>query len=72
MFRRISTLISILLSILVVSADEPIMNMMPRWDNGWGLQLIDEYRHESDLLLGRSTAYRGFTEEVHLLHLQGG
>ena len=71
MFRRISTLISILLSILVVSADEPIMNMMPRWDNGWGLQLIDEYRHESDLLLGKSTAYRGFTEDVHLLHLQG-
>ena len=47
------------------------MNMMPRWDNGWGLQLIDEYRHEDDLLLGDRTAYSGFTENVHLLHFQG-
>ncbi|HJO10188.1 MAG TPA: transporter, partial [Verrucomicrobiota bacterium] len=45
--------------------------MMPRWDKGWGLQLIDEYRHEDDLLLGKRTAYSGFTEDVHLLHFQG-
>ena len=40
-------------------ADEPIMNMMPRWDNGWGLQLIDEYRHEDDLLLGDRNNFFG-------------
>ena len=47
------------------------MNMMPRWDNGWGVQMINEYRHENDLLLGDRIAYSGFSEDVHLLHFQG-
>ncbi|MBO61623.1 MAG: hypothetical protein CMO63_06610 [Verrucomicrobiales bacterium] len=71
MMARKAALLGVVLSSWVVSADEPIMNMMPRWDNGWGLQLIDEYRRESDLLLGDETAYSGFTEDVHLLHFQG-
>ena len=33
--------------------------------------MIDEYRHEDDLLLGDRTAYPGLTENVHLLHFQG-
>ena len=52
-------------------ADEPIMNMMPRWSGGWGYQLVQEYRHERDLLLGGRKAYPGFTEDVHLMHLEG-
>ena len=54
-----------------LAADEPIMNMMPRWAGGWGYQFVEEYRRESDLLLGDRKAYPGFTEDVHLLHLQG-
>ena len=54
-----------------LAADEPIMNMMPRWAGGWGYQFVEEYRHESDLLLGDRKAYPGFTEDVHLMHLQG-
>tara|TARA_A100001037_G_scaffold271680_1_gene267354 strand:+ start:200 stop:1015 length:816 start_codon:yes stop_codon:yes gene_type:complete len=54
-----------------LSADEPIMNMMPRWSEGWGYQFIHEYRHESDLLLGGEKEHPGFSEDVHLLHLQG-
>ena len=64
-------LLALFLSVLPVLADEPIMNMMPRWDHGWGLQFIEEYRHEGDLLLGSKKANSGFTEDVHLLHLQG-
>jgi hypothetical protein len=71
MLRRIGVCAALLLSVFSLSADDPIMNMMPRWDKGWGLQLIDEYRHEDDLLLGKRTAYSGFTEDVHLLHFQG-
>ena len=59
------------LSALQLAADEPIMNMMPRWAGGWGYQFVEEYRRESDLLLGDRKAYPGFTEDVHLLHLQG-
>ncbi|MDP7049400.1 MAG: transporter [Verrucomicrobiota bacterium] len=71
MLGRLAVLFGVVFSGWVGSADEPIMNMMPRWDNGWGLQLIDEYRHEDDLLLGNRTAHSGFTEDVHLLHFQG-
>ena len=53
-----------------LSADEPIMSKMPRWDDGWGFQFIEEYRHESDLLLGSRVLHPGFTEDVHLLHFQ--
>ena len=71
MLGRIAAIFGVVFSVWIVSADEPIMNMMPRWDNGWGLQMINEYRHEDDLLLGSRTTYSGFTEDVHLLHFQG-
>ena len=54
-----------------LKADEPIFNMMPRWDRGWGFQMLEEYRHENDLLLGEGVKHRGFTEDIHLMHLQG-
>ena len=70
--RKLNRVLLVLfLSVLPVLADEPIMNMMPRWDHGWGLQFVEEYRHEGDLLLGSEKSYSGFTEDVHLLHLQG-
>ena len=62
----------LLLVRISITADEPIMNMMPRWDNGWGFQFIEEYRSESDLLLGDQLAYPGFSEDVHLMHMEGG
>jgi len=52
-------------------ADEPIMNMMPRWSGGYGYQLIYEYRHERDLLEGSRKSYPGFTEDVNIMHLEG-
>ncbi len=60
----------LLLSGILLKADDPIMNMMPRWDDGWGFQFIEEYRHESDLLLGDRKAYPNFVEDVHLLHFE--
>ena len=63
-----------LLSLTVTSgllADEPIMNMMPRWSGGWGVQTIMEHRTERDLLLGGEVANKGFGEEVNVLHLEG-
>ena len=51
-------------------ADQPIMNMMPRWDDGWGVQVIEEYRYENDLLLGKKKIASGFSEDVHITHLE--
>mgnify|MGYP004168050155 FL=1 len=50
-------------------ADEPIMNMMPRWSGGWGYEFHYEYRTEDDLLLGSEARYKGFQEEVEVLHM---
>ena len=52
-------------------ADQPIMNMMPRWDGGYGFQVLAEQLHRSDLKQGDDVVARGFTEDVTQLHLQG-
>ena len=50
-------------------ADEPIMNMMPRWSGGWGYEFHYEYRTEDDLLMGSEALHKGFKEEVEVFHM---
>jgi len=52
-------------------ADQPIMNMMPRWDGGYGFQVRSEYTHRGDLLQGDRIIGAGFSEDIHQLHLEG-
>ena len=52
-------------------ADQPIMNMMPRWDGGYGIQVLAETIHRSDLKQGKEVLARGHREEIQQLHLQG-
>ena len=52
------------------SADQPIMNMMPRWDGGYGFQLITEHIHRSDLKQGDRVIGSGLTEDINKLHLE--
>jgi hypothetical protein len=54
-----------------LQADQPIMNMMPRWDGGYGFQVRAEHIHRSDLKQGSDVIARGFTEEVTQFHLEG-
>jgi len=54
-----------------LQADQPIFNEMPRWDDGWGIQFVEQYRHESDLMSGGKTIGPGLSEDVHLLHVEG-
>lgn len=56
---------------LVLKADQPIMNMMPRWDGGYGVQFLLEDIHRSDLKLGDAVVGDGFTEDIQLFHFQG-
>jgi hypothetical protein len=39
-------------------AEQPVFNMMPRWNNGWGVQLEHEFQKLTEA-------------EGHLLHLEG-
>ena len=44
-------------------AHQPVMDMAPRWEDGWGLQLRHEYRSSDDLLNGDSDAPNPFDRE---------
>lgn len=52
-------------------ADQPIMNMMPRWDNGYGFQILSENLHRKDLKQGDTVIASNFNESIHRLRLQG-
>ena len=54
----------------LASADQPIMNMMPRWDGGYGFQLLTEHIHRRDLKLGDRVIGSGLTEDINKLHLE--
>ena len=57
--------------VFIAQADDPIMNMMPRWSGGWGYQVHYEYINETDLLMGSKKVYPGFSEEINVMHLEG-
>jgi hypothetical protein len=62
---------TIFFSLISAHADQPVFNEMPRWDNGWGVQMVEEYRRENELLLGRNSVGSNLSEEVHILHVEG-
>ena len=55
----------------VALSDQPIFNEMPRWDNGWGVQFVEEHRRESDLMSGGEVVAADFSEDVNILHVEG-
>ena len=62
--------IIVLALILPVVADQPITNKTPRWDGGYGFQIVQEYRSESELLDGDTELGDGLTERAHITHLE--
>lgn len=68
----------LLLWIAVLSAwmsslygDQPIMNMMPRWDEGYGYQLLYDSIHRGKLFQEDRVLDANRSEDIRLLHLQG-
>mgnify|MGYP000897789518 CR=1 FL=1 len=70
---RNTTAVAVLLltTQVTVQADQPIMNMMPRWDGGYGFQVRTEHIHRDDLKQGSDVVASGFTEDITKLHLEG-
>ena len=69
---RTTQLLLLLLGIAASSrADQPIMNMMPRWDGGYGFQVLAETIRRNDLKQGNAIVAEGHREDIQLLHLQG-
>ena len=52
-------------------ADQPIMNMMPRWDGGYGWQILYESLNRDNLLQAKEVIGRGWTEDVQQVSFQG-
>lgn len=69
--KKLWTLAITTLLPLKLIADQPITNMMPRWNNGYGFQFIQEYRHNTDLLLGKQKIGNGLSEEAHIINIEG-
>ena len=69
--NRRTILILLLASLGQLAADQPIMNMMPRWDGGYGFQVLAESIHRSDLKQGDDVVASGYSEDLSILHLQG-
>lgn len=68
---KLLIIISLMLPSFSVFADQPIMNMMPRWDGGYGYQLRTEYIQRNDLLQGDEVVAKGFSESIYKLHFEG-
>ncbi len=62
--RRLARVALLLLALLCVSsgasAHQPVMDMAPRWEDGFGFQLRREYRGSDDLMSGRSDVANPF------------
>lgn len=67
----LSPLWALLSAILPAQAAQPIFDEMPRWSNGWGVQVIEERRHERALLGEGTVLSDEQTETLHLLHVEG-
>ena len=52
-------------------ADQPIFNKLPRWDGGYGFQIVTDTIHRSDLLQDDSVVGAGFSEDITQLHFEG-
>lgn len=69
--KSLITALAIIATTSTASADQPIMNMMPRWDGGYGWQIIDEHISRRDLLDGNKSLGSGLYENIHKINLEG-
>ena len=62
-----------LLLAISACADQPIMNEVPRWSGGYGVQVFQEIRRSDDLFDGSSKAPNpdGLWEEKRITHFEG-
>lgn len=51
-------------------ADQPIVNMMPRWDGGYGFQVVDEFIQRDKLFDGKREIGSGLAEKIHKVSLE--
>ena len=70
---KISCWSALLIAIGLAHADQPIMNEVPRWDGGWGVQIFQEWRWSDTLMQGSSDLPNpeNLRYEKRITHLEG-
>ncbi len=68
--------LAVLVTLMLVaraSAHQPVMDMAPRWEGGWGFQIRNEYRFSNELMRGDSEVSNPFDRErrVNTTWLEG-
>ena len=58
-------------SVPPAQAGGPVFDEMPRWDDGWGFQVVQHYRHRRGLLVGTETVDSDLSEHAAVLHIDG-
>ena len=51
------------------NAAQPVFGMMPRWDDGWGFEIIEKYHVRHNFILPNDEVYPNYSESIHILHL---
>ena len=72
-FLKISILCTLLNTEGFVLADQPIMNEVPRWDGGFGIQIFQEFQWSNDLMRGSRDLSNPFNlrYEKLITHFEG-
>jgi hypothetical protein len=52
-------------------AGQPVFSEMPRWDDGWGFQLVPEYRYRQGIISGSDVIDDDVSEHFGILHIDG-
>lgn len=62
-----------ILDICFLNADQPIMNEVPRWDGGYGIQVFQEFRWSDELKLGKNKLANpnGLDYKKQMTHIEG-
>ena len=68
---RYFTLLFCVLFVHQIKAEQPIFGEMPRWDGGWGIQVLHEYNYRPDILEGKSVIHKGVSKTSNLLRIEG-
>ena len=60
-----------LLGLPSAQAEQPIFDEMPRWSDGWGVQILQEFQTKQEQNQAADAGYDSASEYIHLTHVQG-
>ena len=71
--KRIQSILvaAVLLWAAPVQAEQPIFDEMPRWDGGWGVQVLQEFLMKQEEDHAPNAGFASAEERIHLTHVQG-